>query len=65
MTFLFEMVEWDVYVCNWFRGVVMEVKVKEYEFYYELRLLPFVQAIYLYGSRARQSKSLSENSTLR
>lgn len=55
MTFLFEMVEWDVYVCNWFRGVVMEVKVKEYEFYYELRLLPFVQAIYLYGSRARQS----------
>ena len=33
----------------------MEIKVKEYEFYYELRLLPFVQAIYLYGSRARQS----------
>ena len=28
-------------------------KIKSYDFYYELRSLKYVQAIWLYGSRAR------------
>lgn len=29
------------------------MNIKSYDFYYELRTLPFVQGIYLYGSRAK------------
>ncbi len=32
-----------------------QLAIKQYVFYYDLRSLPFVEAIWLYGSRARQS----------
>lgn len=31
------------------------LNIKQYDFYYELRNLPFVEAIWLYGSRAREN----------
>ncbi len=30
------------------------MNIKSYEFYYNLRILPFVEGIWLYGSRARK-----------
>lgn len=34
-----------------------QLNVKQYIFYYDLRSLPFIEGIWLYGSRARQSNA--------